>query len=199
MSEISVKKIIERIEKDVEDKIESIKQEKRKKAEKIRKEIEQEKERRCDELKKEKEREINTMKNRIISQAELESRKKRLTVREEMIERVFDKAKERLREMDPSDYKDYLQSSLEKITKLLEGDITIHCNSDERDMIDQVIGDIEHSFGSVEITDDLDTIGGIKANSDKGTSIDMTFEANLERKKKELRKEVSEILFLEEE
>lgn len=190
-----MEKIIERIEKDVENKIESIMQEEKKKAKKIKKEIEQEKEKRLDELRKEKEREISTMKNRIISQAELESRKKKLTIREEMIERVFERVRERLKELDASEYEDYLRESVERAESVLQGKITIHCDTEQKEFIEQIVNERDDSM---ELKDDIETLGGIKATSDRGTTINMTFEANLERKKKDLRKEISDILFPEE-
>jgi len=194
--EISVEKIVEKIEKDIQNKIDSIMEEEKEKAEQIRKEIEQEKEKRLNDIEKEKEREIKTMKNRIISQAELKSRKKRLDVREEMIQRVFDSSKDRLREMDPNDYEGYIKESIEKAEEILEGDVKIHCQEGSEDAVESIAKKIDPDL---EVIGDLKNIGGIKAISDKGASIDMTFEANLERKRKELRKEITEILFAEEE
>ncbi len=196
MSEISVKKIIEKIEKDVKSKVDSIMEEEKEKAEQVKKEIEQEKERRLKEIEKEKEREIKTLKNRIISQAELKSRKKRLNVREEMIEKVFDRTRERLQDMDPSDYKGYIKKSIEKAEKLLEGEVTVHCSDGFESEVKDIAEEIDPNL---DVVGDLKTIGGVKAISDRGASIDMTFEANLERKKKQLRKEIAEILFPEEE
>lgn len=191
-----VEKIVKRIEKDAEDKVKSIKEEKKKKAEEIRDEIDREKERKLDELEKEKEREIKTLKNRIISQAELEARKKKLKVREEMIEKVFDIVKKRLEKKEAAEYEDYLQNSIEKAHRLLEGDMTIYCNPEaER----EVKGIAERIDPHLEVRPDLESIGGVKVVSEEGATIDMTFEANMERKKKELRKEISDILFPEEE
>ena len=109
-----VEKIIERIEKDAQRKADNILAREEEKAEEIKEEIEREKERRLDEIRKKKEREIKTMKNRILSQAKLESRKKKLNIREDMMERVFENAKEKLGKTDPSEYKDYLKDAVEK-------------------------------------------------------------------------------------
>ena len=194
MREISVEKIVEKIERDIQNKINSIMEEEKEKAKQIRKEIEHEKERRLNEIEKEREREINTLKNRIISQAELESRKKKLNVREEMIERVFDNSRKKLKKMNPKDYKEYIEESVEKIEDLLEGKVEIHCPKESEEEVKNIITKIDPSL---KVIGDLSSIGGIKAVSDKGASIDMTFEANLERRRKELRKEISDILFEE--
>ncbi|MFP3872402.1 MAG: V-type ATP synthase subunit E [Candidatus Natronoplasma sp.] len=190
-----MEKIVERIENDVQRKVDSIMEEKKEKAEQVKKEIEREKERRLEEIQREKEREIKTLKNRIISQAELEARKMRLNVRENMIEKVFERSKERLEEMDISEYHGYIKGSIEKSKEILEGEIEIHCNKENENRIKEIAKNIDPSL---KVIGDLRSIGGIKAVSEKGATIDMTFEANLERKKKQLRKEISEILFSEE-
>ncbi len=189
-----VEKIIERIEKDAQRKADNILAREKEKAEELREEIEKEKERKLDEIRKKNEREIKTMKNRILSQAKLESRKKKLNIREEMMERVFENAKEKLEETDPSEYKDYLKDAVEKSTDVLGEDITVHCNEESEDIVRDMVDDIDPS---IEVESSLDSIGGIKASSKKGAEIDLSFEANLKRIRKNLRKEISDILFAE--
>lgn len=190
-----VEQIVEKIKKDIEAKVDSIMEEKREEAEEIRSEIEQEKEKKLDALRKEKEREIKTLKNRLLSQAELEKRKKKLNVREEMIEKVFDESKARLEKMDPGDYDDYLRKSIGRSARLLEGEIKVYCDPDAQEKVKELAEKIDPS---IKLEGSLDSIGGIKAVSESGATIDLTFEANLKRKKKELRKQISEILFPEE-
>ena len=193
---MSVDKIIKKIESDVDSKIQNILSRGEDKAEKERKKIESEKERKLDDIRKEMERKIKTSKNRIISQAKLESRKKKLRVREEMMEKVFKMAKEKLRSMDTGEYEDYLRQAIGRSASLLEGDIVIHCSPDAEEKVKDLVGKISHDL---EVKADLETIGGVKAVSDTGATMDLTFEAELERNKKELRKEISDILFTEEE
>ncbi|MEF8832224.1 MAG: V-type ATP synthase subunit E family protein [Candidatus Thermoplasmatota archaeon] len=190
-----IEKIIERIEKETQGKIDNIIERGKEKAEKIEQEIEKEKEQRQDEIKKEREREIKTMKNRIISQAKLEAKKKRLNVREEMINDVFKEVKNRLDEKKAEEYEGYLKQSIKKSDEILKGDLKIRCDPESEQLVKQLAEKINPE---IEIEPSLDTIGGIKASSEKGSSIDYTFEANLERKRKELRKEISDILFQEE-
>ncbi|MBS3816229.1 MAG: hypothetical protein KGY76_01555 [Candidatus Thermoplasmatota archaeon] len=190
-----VDKIIEKIKEDVDGKIDSIMEEKKEEAEEVKEDIEQEKERKLEEIRKEKEREINTMKNRILSQAKLEKRKKKLSIREKMIERVFEKAEEKLAAMDPEEYEDYLRKAIGRSTNILPGEVTIICESESEEEVKKLAKKIDPSL---RITTGLDSIGGIKAKSEEGSTIDLTFEANIERRKKELRKEISDILFPEE-
>ncbi len=189
-----MKKIIERINKITQNKVESVIERGRKKAEEIEEEIEKEKQRRLDELEKEKNREIQTMKNRIISQAKLEAKKEKLKVREEMIEEVFNRAKEELDSKQPGEYKGYLKQSIDEANKLLEGKIKIRCEKKAEKLVQKLAGEIDPEM---DVKADLKTIGGIKAISEKGSTMDLTFEANLKRRKKELRKEISDILFEE--
>ncbi len=189
-----VEKLIERIKKDAERKAEEILERKEEEAEEVRQEIEKEKERRLDEIRKKEKREIETMENRILSQAKLESRKKKMNIREEMIERVFKRARERLEELDPSEYEEYLKKSIKKSMQVLGEDIVIHCNEESVDEVQSIAREFDPSL---DIEGGLNSLGGIKATSKKGAEIDFTFEANIERNKKELRKEISEILFPE--
>lgn len=190
-----IEKIIEKIEKETQSKIDNIIERGKEKAKKIEQEIEKEKEQRQDEIKKEREREIKTMKNRIISQAKLEEKKKRLNVREKMINDVFKEVKNQLNEKKAEEYEGYLKQSIKKSDEILKGDLKIRCNPESEQLVKQLAEEINPE---IEIEPSLDTIGGIKASSEKGSSIDYTFEANLERKRKELRKEISDILFQEE-
>ncbi len=192
---MALDKIIERIKKDVEHKTDTIYEREEEKAQEIREEIEREKKRKLNEIRKDKKREIKTLKNRILSQAKLEKRKKKLEVREEMIEKVFDEVMERVKAMDPSDYEDYLRKAIGRCDSTLKGDITILCNKDSKDKVKELARKIDPSL---EVKAELDSLGGIKARSEEGSSIDLTFEANIERKKKELRKEIANILFPEE-
>ncbi|MEF8875023.1 MAG: V-type ATP synthase subunit E family protein [Candidatus Thermoplasmatota archaeon] len=191
-----IEKIIERIEEETQDKIDNIIQRGKEEAEEIEEEIEKEKERKLDEIKKEKEREIKTMKNRIISQAKLETKKRKLNVREEMINEVFKEVKNRLGSKEPDEYRGYLKQSIREIDDILESEITVKCNPGSEDIVKRFT---EKRNPDIKVESSLDTIGGIRALSERGSTVDLTFEANLERKRKELRKEISDILFRQEE
>ncbi len=189
-----MKKIIKKIKEDTKNKVDDILWRGEKKAEEIKNQIDKEKEHKLDQIKKEKGREIKTMKNMILSQAKLEAKKKKLEIREEMITEVLDRAREEIEQMDPEEYKIYLQESIERADEIFHGKITLRCNKEAERLVDELAFDTDPD---IEVKADLDTIGGIKAESETG-SIDFTFEANLERLKKELRKEISQILFKEE-
>lgn len=190
-----VKKIIEKIEGVTQNKVDNIIHRGKKEAEKAKQEIEEEKQRRLEELEKEKEREIKTMENRIISQAKLEAKKTKLNVREKMIEDIFKEAKDDLSSKDPEEYRDYLEESIHEVLEVLDGEITLRCDPKSEELVNELV---RHRDSRIQVEPDLETIGGLKASSEKGSTMDLTFEANLESEKKELRKEISEILFTEE-
>lgn len=192
---MGVKDIVRKIKEDTQNKVDSIMEREEEKAEEVREEIRKEKERKLKQIEKKKKREIKTMKNRILSQAKLEKRKKKLKIREEMIDRVMNRAKEELEEMDPEDYEDFLRKSIGQASSVLEGGIILKCNDESEEMVSELADKIDPSL---EVEGGLNTKGGVKAVSNKGSSIDLTFEANIERRRKELRKEISDILFSEE-
>jgi len=189
---MTVNKIIKKIEQEMNRKAEHIMEREKEKAREKTKEIKKEKERKLQEITNKREREIKTMKNRIISQAKLDKQKQKLKVREEMIDRVFEKVYDELKNTVPSEYKDYLRQAIGKASKVLGDGTIIHCNSESEDIVKKLTEKIDPSL---QVESDINTIGGIIAESKSGAKIDMTFESNIERRKKELRKDISDILF----
>ena len=192
---MSVENIIKKINADVGRKIDSIKQCHKEQEKKILDDIEDEKDSCMEEIRKHEAREIKVMSNRIISQAKLDKRKKVLKVREEEIDRVFEQALKKARELGPEEQKDYLRQAIGKVSSLLDGDVTIHCTKENETTVKELAEKIDPKL---KVEADLSNVTGITGKSDDGTSLDLTIEANLQRMKKDLRKEVSRILFTEE-
>lgn len=189
---MSVEKIIERINKDLKAKIKHIEQREQKKAERETEKIRKEMERKLNEIERNREREIKIMYNRMVSQAKLKAKKKKLEVREQMMDKVFKEAKKEIAGTDPEKYREYLRKSIGKAVDVLGDEITIKCSEKSASIVKELTDKIAPS---AEVESGLKTIGGIRAVSPVGAAIDLTFEANLERRKKELRKEISDILF----
>ncbi len=192
---MSVENIIKKINADVDRKIKSIKQRQKELEKKIREEFEAEKNDRMEEIRKREAREIKVMTNRIISQAKLDKRKKVLKVREEEIDKVFNEALKKVRELGPDQQKDHIRQAIGKASALLEGRVSIHCTPESEDMVKELAEKIDPKLG---IEADLSGVSGILGVSEDGTSLDLTIEANLQRMKKELRKEIARRLFTEE-
>ncbi len=189
---MTVNKIIKKIEQEMNRKAENIMEREKEKAREKTKEIKKEKERKLQEITNKREREIKTMKNRIISQAKLDKQKQKLKVREEMIDQVFEKVYDELKNTDPSDYEDYLRQAIGKASNVLGDETVIHCNDESEDVVKRLAEKID---SSLQIESDINIIGGIIAESKSGAKIDMSFESNIERRKKELRKDISDIIF----
>ncbi len=192
---MSVDKLVKRIRTDAKRKAKIIAKRARDKAESEKEKIISEKERKLDELKKESDRELRTLKNRIRSQAKLDARKRELEVREEMIDEIFQEALKKLGSLQAEDYKVYIRQAIGKCVKVLGKDITVSCNEESKELVSEMAKKIAPS---VKVKADLISVGGIKARSESGSFIDLTFESNLERMKKDIRKEISEMMFKEE-
>ncbi len=192
---MSVENIIRTINADVEVKIREIGRRKREIAKKEIDNIRTEKERRIEEMRRREEREIKVMTNRIISQARLKKRKEVLAVREGIMEDVFQKAAEKMKTMDTEEHGSYLRHAVGNISSVLDGEVTIRCNRESESIVRELARKIDPSL---KVKADLESIGGILGVSRDGTSIDLTLEANLERNRKRLRKEICDILFTEE-
>lgn len=191
---MAVEKLVKRIRDDAKGKAANTAGSARERAAQERDRVSSEKEKRLAEMRKESEREFRTLKNRILSQAKLEARKMELEVREEMIEQVFKEALESLGAMSTGEHQEYLRMSIGKSVNLLGQDLTVLCTEDDLASVKELARKISPS---VEVEASLDSVGGIKARSKDGAFIDLTFEANLERKRKELRREISEMMFRE--
>ncbi len=189
---MTVNKIIKKIEREMNRKSENIMEREREKAREKAKEIKKEKERKLQEITNKREREMKTMKNKIISQAKLDKQKQKLKVREEMIDKVFEKVYDELKNTAPSEYENFLRQAIGKVSKVLGDGTTIHCNNESEDIVKKLAEKIDPSL---QVESDIERIGGIIAESKSGAKINMTFESNIERKKKELRKDISDILF----
>ncbi|MFO7992394.1 MAG: V-type ATP synthase subunit E family protein [Thermoplasmata archaeon] len=176
----------------MEQKIEHIEEREKQKEKKEITKLEREKQKKLDQIKKDWEREMEIMKNRLISQANMETRKNKLEVREDIFQEVFKRARNKLKEKSPLEYEEYIRKAIGRASKILEGGIIIHCNENSRDIVEKLSKKIDPEL---DVQADLDCSGGIKAVSREGTVLDMTFEANLKRIKRELRKEISDILF----
>ncbi|MGM0405194.1 MAG: V-type ATP synthase subunit E [Thermoplasmatota archaeon] len=189
---MTVNKIIKKIQREMNRKAENIMEREKEKAREKTKEIKKEKERKLQEIKNKREREIKTMNNRIISQAKLDKQKQKLKVREEMIDKVFEKVYNELKNTEPSIYEDFLRQAIGKVSKVLGDETIIYCNSESEDIVKKLSEKIDPSL---QVESDIERIGGIIAESKSGAKIDMTFESNIERRKKELRRDISDILF----
>ncbi len=191
---MSVENIIRKIDADVKVKLKDIGRRQRDIVKKETEKIQAEKERRIEEMRRREEREIKVMTNRIISQARLKKRKEVLAVREDIMEDVFRKAAEKMKSMDTEEYGSYLRRAIGNVSSVLDGEVTVRCNRESESVVRELAEKIDPNLN---VEADLESIGGIIGVSRDGASVDLTFEANLERNRKILRKDICDILFTE--
>jgi V/A-type H+-transporting ATPase subunit E len=143
----------------------------------------------------------------IISEAKMNSRRMELEAREEVIEKSFKKAEEKLAEIASSDSVEY-QESLKNIISeaALEiggGNLIVLLKSEDvakiKNSISSIENDVKEKTGNdtnLEMGDNINTIGGAVVKTKNGDiEVNNTIEARMLRFKKSLRSEVARILF----
>ncbi|WP_048191516.1 V-type proton ATPase subunit E [Methanobacterium sp. SMA-27] len=143
----------------------------------------------------------------IISEAKMNSRRMELEAREEIIEKSFKKAEEKLAEIASSTSEEYKESLKNIITEAaLEiggGELIILLKQEDVAKIKDSISSIENEVKEktsnetkLEIGDNINTIGGSIVKTKNGDiEVNNTIEARMLRFKKSLRSEVARILF----
>ena len=196
--------IIQEINREAEQKIQYILSEAQKEAERIKEEARKRAEARAEWILRKAQTQAETEKQRIIANARLEVRKKRLEVQEELIQEVIAALRERLAELSEEEYfpmlidltvkaleelggEACLVRSNEKTLKLLESRL-----EEFRKSVTARLGrDVEISLG-----EPISTIGGVIVEAPDGSvRVDNTFEARIERFESELRAEIAKALF----
>ncbi len=143
-----------------------------------------------------------TEKNRILSQARLDMRKKILVAKEEQINKVLDETKNTLSDPDRiPDFKQVIKAlTLEACLFMGGGKLLVKTNAKGVGMLKGMQADLEKDITKkTGVTTKLslvdEGIDGVVVESSHGVVIDNTFLTRLERRKREIRKDLSEILF----
>lgn len=140
------------------------------------------------------EKTIKILRSRAISEAKLEARKMMLHAKENLITQSFEKANERLKNLDLTKNENYLREAIKNGVKLLGSDVEVLCNEDVIPLVTRLASEIDPKI-SVS-SEGISYLGGAVIRAKNGTAqIDATFEGVLERTRNELRREVAEILF----
>ena len=131
--------------------------------------------------------EASLLKERTISNAELKARNEKLKAKQEVIDRVFDMAKEKLKNLSEDKYISYLKSTLEDLK--LEGNETIVV---PKRMKPKVKGlGLKSKISEDEAVDSGFLI------KDEGTTLNYTFDSLVEHCRDELETEIAQSLFKE--
>ncbi|WP_297519608.1 V-type ATP synthase subunit E [Thermococcus sp.] len=196
--------IIQEINREAEQKIQYILSEAQEEAEKIKAEARKRAEAKAEWILRKARTQAEIEKQRIIANARLEVRKKRLQVQEELIREVIEALRERLAELPEEEYFPMLVDLTAKAVEEL-GSENIVVRSNEKTLglisarLDEFMKALTEKLGKevkVSLGEPVKTIGGVIVENPDGTvRVDNTFEARIERFESELRAEIAKALF----
>ena len=149
--------------------------------------LEEEYDRIIDEGKKEAEK----IEKQIIGSSDLESRNKQIILVEDSVQKVFEKAIEKIRSSTHSDnYSKLMETLLEESTNALgTTQVTVFTNSRDK----QIVQSLLSKFSGSEISNDpIDCLGGVEVKSKDGSmTFNNTIDARVERMKPLIRKDIA--------
>ena len=149
--------------------------------------LEQEYDKIIDEGRKESEK----IEKQIIGSSDLESRNKQLLLVEESVQKVFDKAIEKIKATNRNeDYSKLITTLLDEATEALGmTEVIIFTNSKDQDVVKQTLS----KYSGAELSSEtIDCFGGVEVKSKDGSmTFNNTIDARLERMKPLIRKEIA--------
>ena len=196
--------IIQEINREAEQKIQYILSEAREEAEKLKEEARKRAEARAEWILRKAKTQAEIERQRIIANAKLEVRKRKLAVQEEYIRRVIEELKNRLANLPDEEYFPILVELTAKAVEELGSDsVVLRSNERTLKLIVERLSDFKEKLAGrlgkqVEVTigEPVQTIGGVIVESPDGSvRVDNTFEARIERFESELRAAIAKTLF----
>ncbi len=149
--------------------------------------LEEEYDRIIDEGKKEAEK----IDKQIIGSSDLESRNKQILLVEDSVQKVFEKAIEKIKSSTKDDnYSKLMESLLAESTDALgTTEVTVYTNSKDK----QIVQPLLSKFLGAELSNDsIDCLGGVEVKSKDGTmTFNNTIDARVERMKPLIRKDIA--------
>tara|TARA_Y100001936_G_scaffold88947_1_gene87440 strand:+ start:2115 stop:2714 length:600 start_codon:yes stop_codon:yes gene_type:complete len=136
-------------------------------------------------------KEADKIEKQIVGSADLEARNKALLVVQESAEKVLEKAKEKIANMERnSEYSSLITKLLSEATSALNtSDVIVYTNSKDKDLVQSAVSSIS---GAELSSDQIDCMGGVKVTSKDGSmSFDNTLDARIELLKPLIRKDIA--------
>ena len=136
-------------------------------------------------------KEADKIEKQIIGSADLQSRNKTLLIVQESTDKVLEKAKEKISNMDRnSEYSNLIVKLLTEATSALDtSDVIVFTNSKDKDVVQSAVSNIS---GAELSNDTIDCMGGVKVTSKDGSmSFDNTIDARIELLKPLIRKDIA--------
>ena len=136
-------------------------------------------------------KEADKIEKQIVGSADLEARNKSLLIVQESTDKVLEKAKEKIANMERnSEYSNLITKLLSEATSALNtSDVIVFTNSKDKDVVQSALSNIS----GAELSNDLiDCMGGVKVTSKDGSmSFDNTIDAKIELLKPLIRKDIA--------
>jgi len=144
----------------------------------------------CDRIISEGKKDADKIQRQIIGSSDLAERNKQILLVEESVEKVIDKAIEKLRESGQKDYTNLITQLIdEAITSLGTKEVIITTNARDSNLVKSILKKLK---GATLSSDTIECIGGIFVKSKDGSmNFDNTIDARLERLKPVIRKGVA--------
>ena len=136
-------------------------------------------------------KEADKIEKQIIGSADLQSRNKTHQIVQESTDKVLEKAKEKISNMDRnSEYSSLISKLLTEATSALNtSDVIVFTNSKDKDVVQSAVSNIS---GAELSNDTIDCMGGVKVTSKDGSmSFDNTIDARIELLKPLIRKDIA--------
>ena len=136
-------------------------------------------------------KEADKIEKQIVGSADLEARNKSLLIVQESTDKVLEKAKEKIANIERnSEYSNLITKLLTEATSALNtSDIIVYTNSKDKDVVQSAISNIS---GAELSSDFIDCMGGVKVTSkDRSMSFDNTIDARIELLKPLIRKDIA--------
>ncbi|ASJ01604.1 V-type ATP synthase subunit E [Thermococcus gorgonarius] len=190
--------IIQEIHREAEQKVQYILNEAREQAEEIKEEARKKAEAQAEWILRKARTQAEIEKQRIIANAKLEVRKKRLAVQEDLIKEVLSALRERLSSLPDEEYFETLvKLAREGVEELGLQKIMVSSNKRTLELISSRLEEFSSKIGAeVILGKPMDTIGGIVVSDPEGkVRVDNTFESRMEKMENELRAEIAKALF----
>jgi len=136
-------------------------------------------------------KEADKIAKQIVGSADLATRNKALLLVQESADKVLEKAKEKIQNMDRnSEYSSLITKLLTEATQALNtSDVIVYTNTKDKEVVQSAVSSIS---GAEMSNDVIDCMGGVKVTSKDGSmSFDNTIDARIELLKPLIRKDIA--------
>ena len=136
-------------------------------------------------------KEADKIAKQIVGSADLATRNKALLLVQESADKVLEKAKEKIQNMDRnSEYSSLITKLLTEATEALNtSDVIVFTNTKDKEVVQSAVSSVS---GAEMSNDTIDCMGGVKVTSKDGSmSFDNTIDARIELLKPLIRKDIA--------